>query len=69
MLKNEINKIINNRLLIATQQKGAELTSVFSKMKNYEFLWQARDEVWPRHAPILFPIVGKLSQNKTNYQK
>jgi galactose mutarotase-like enzyme len=68
MLKNEINKIINNRLLIATQQKGAELTSVFSKMKNYEFLWQARDEVWPRHAPILFPIVGKLSQNKTKYQ-
>jgi galactose mutarotase-like enzyme len=68
MLKNEINKIINNRLLIATQQKGAELTSIFSKGKNFEFLWQARAEVWSRHAPILFPIVGKLSQNKTLYQ-
>ena len=68
MLKNEINKIINNRLVIATQEKGAELTSIFSKNKNYEFLWQARPEVWSRHAPILFPIVGKLSQNKTKYQ-
>jgi galactose mutarotase-like enzyme len=66
MLKNEIKKIINNRLLIATQQKGAELTSIFSKDKNVEFLWQARAEVWSRHAVILLPIVCKISKNKTS---
>lgn len=68
MLKSEINKIINKRLIIATLQKGAELSSVFSVERNFEFLWQARAEVWSRHAPILFPIVGKLFQNEMMFQ-
>ena len=26
-------------------------------------MWQAKKDVWPRHAPVLFPIVGKLKEN------
>ena len=29
-----------------------------------EYLWQADPAVWPRHAPILFPIVGKLANDR-----
>jgi galactose mutarotase-like enzyme len=28
-----------------------------------EFMWQADQQVWARHAPVLFPIVGKLKDN------
>lgn len=41
---------------------GAELCSVKNK-EGLEFIWQADKEVWPRHAPVLFPIVGKLKEN------
>ncbi|PBQ32058.1 hypothetical protein CNR22_09845 [Sphingobacteriaceae bacterium] len=41
---------------------GAELCSVKNK-NGVEFIWQADKDVWPRHAPVLFPIVGKLKDN------
>jgi galactose mutarotase-like enzyme len=27
-------------------------------------IWNAQADIWPRHAPLLFPIVGKLKDNK-----
>ncbi|GLK66984.1 aldose 1-epimerase family protein [Hansschlegelia plantiphila] len=39
--------------------KGAELVSL-KDAAGEELLWQAGPE-WPRHAPVLFPIVGRLS--------
>ena len=43
--------------------KGAELVSFIKKNKNVnknkEYIWQADPDVWARHAPILFPVVGK----------
>ncbi|POY37435.1 hypothetical protein C3K47_06645 [Solitalea longa] len=52
----------NNFLSIKIKTKGAELCSIFNKETQIEYLWQA-GEAWPKHAPILFPIVGKLKNN------
>lgn len=42
---------------------GAELVSFVKKHKNAnknkEFIWQADPDIWKRHAPVLFPVVGK----------
>lgn len=46
-------------LSASVKADGAELTSL-KAADGRELLWQARPE-WPRHAPILFPIVGKLA--------
>jgi galactose mutarotase-like enzyme len=40
---------------------GAELTSL--KAHGRELLWQA-GPAWPRHAPVLFPIVGRLRDDR-----
>src|SRR5919202_3323924 len=40
---------------------GAELCSL--RGGDTEFLWQAGPE-WPRHAPLLFPIVGRLANDE-----
>lgn len=47
---------------------GAELISAKDIATQYEFIWQADKNVWSRHAPILFPIVGKLKNNQYLYQ-
>lgn len=44
------------RVEIATY--GAELTSFTSN--GLEYIWQADPAYWGRHAPLLFPIVGRL---------
>ncbi len=51
--------ISNNFISVNILHKGAELCSVKNK-SGIEFIWQADGKFWPRHAPILFPIVGKL---------
>ena len=57
----------NLKLHASFTTAGAELASIFSKEKQQEFLWQGNKEWWPRRAPVLFPIVGKLNQNSFRY--
>jgi galactose mutarotase-like enzyme len=59
-------KIQNDHLSIVINHSGAEVSSVKDKQQN-EFMWQADASVWPRHAPILFPIVGKLKDGIYKY--
>ncbi|MCX7830559.1 MAG: aldose 1-epimerase family protein [Acidobacteria bacterium] len=59
-----IYSVENELLKISADQKGAELVSVFSKKTRKEFLWSGDPAFWPRHFPILFPIVGKLKDDK-----
>ncbi len=56
----------NNYLTITVNEKGAELSSI--KSKDCEYIWQADPEFWGRHAPILFPIVGRLIDHEYSYQ-
>jgi galactose mutarotase-like enzyme len=53
----------NDQLLVEVKEQGAELSSLRNKQTGLEYLWQADPAVWARHAPVLFPIVGKLKDN------
>ncbi len=50
----------------AIKTLGAELCSVKHLPTNTEFMWQA-SPVWPRHAPVLFPFVGRLRNFEYQY--
>ena len=52
----------NDRLSVQVSQHGAELTSI--RLNGQERLWNADGRFWGRHAPILFPIVGKVWNNQ-----
>lgn len=54
----------NDHLSISINPKGAELTSITDQQTGFEFLWQADAAIWGRHAPVLFPIVGKVAHNQ-----
>ena len=41
---------------------GAELCSL-QQCRREELLWQA-GEVWPRHSPLLFLIIGRLKNDE-----
>ncbi len=62
----------NDHLVVGIKRKGAELCSIkqtgFSD-QSFEYIWQAEPAVWARHAPILFPIVGKLRKNAYTWKE
>ncbi|WP_299136084.1 aldose 1-epimerase family protein [uncultured Tenacibaculum sp.] len=53
----------NEYLTIQFKKLGAELTKIYSKETKLNYLWNGDATFWKRHAPILFPIVGKLKGN------
>ena len=60
-----MNKLENNNIIIEVNEHGAELNKLFSKKHNLDYLWKGDSKYWGRKAPVLFPIVGKLKDNKT----
>lgn len=60
--------IENEFLKIGVDKSGAQLSSVYDLKKGREVLWNADKAYWGRHAPVLFPIVGKVRNNTYTYQ-
>jgi galactose mutarotase-like enzyme len=59
--------VLSNGTLSATvKADGAELCSL-RDAAGEEMLWQA-GPVWPRHAPVLFPIVGRLKNDTLRHE-
>ena len=50
----------NERFRVEINEFGAELTRFTSKKDGTEYIWKGDPAAWKRHAPILFPIVGRL---------
>ena len=55
--------LINNKLRVEIAAYGAEVQSVRSLIDDTEYIWNGDAAYWQRHAPILFPIVGKMKGN------
>lgn len=57
--------ILENEFLTVTAvKKGAEITSIKDNKDNTEYIWTGDALFWGRHAPILFPIVGRVKNNE-----
>ena len=56
--------IENEFLKVKIRNQGAEMTSVYNKVSDVEHLWQGNPDIWPWHAPNLFPVVGGLINNE-----
>lgn len=56
--------IENDFIKIGVKEAGCELASIYSKKDSYEYLWQGDERIWYGQAPILFPIVGRLIDDK-----
>lgn len=62
-MKNIIIK--NERLTVEISTYGAEVQSV--KCDSRECMWSGDPEVWEGHAPVLFPICGRLTEGNYIY--
>lgn len=64
-MSDDTHTLRSDRLSATVKAHGAELCSL--KDGTTEFIWQAGPE-WPRHAPLLFPIVGRLAKDELRHR-
>ena len=60
--------IENDTLKVEIAEHGAELCSIYDKEKQHEAVWTADPAYWNRHAPVLFPFVGKVNEGFYRYK-
>ncbi|MBQ3119206.1 MAG: aldose 1-epimerase family protein [Clostridia bacterium] len=61
----EIITISNGIISASINTFGAELISL--KKGDFENIWQGNPDIWSGHAPILFPVCGRLRDEKYIY--
>ncbi len=64
----EMRILENERLCVRVSDHGAELCSIYDKKEDREVIWTADPAYWNRHAPVLFPFVGKVTGGFYTYQ-
>lgn len=60
--------IENDALSVVISSHGGELQSIITKGNGTEQLWQGDPEVWNERAPNLFPICGRLPDQRYIWQ-
>ena len=53
----------NEYLTVEIEDKGAQLAAITAK-DGTQYLWQGNPDIWPRRAPLLFPILGRLKDSQ-----
>ena len=59
-----VHYIENEHLKVGVKEFGCELTSIVSKATGFQYLWQGDEKIWSGQSPILFPIVGRLIDDR-----
>jgi len=60
--------IENEHLFCAVDDRGAQLHSIKDRNTKTEYLWQGDPAIWYGQAPVLFPIVGRLKDDRYRWQ-
>ena len=65
-MSNDSHTLHADGITVTILAHGAELCSL-KNADGLELLWQAGPQ-WPRHAPLLFPIVGRLKNDELRHR-
>ena len=60
-------KIENEFFTCEIDDMGAQLHSLKSKENSKEYIWQGNPDIWYGQAPVLFPVIGQLINDKYFY--
>ncbi len=59
-----LHTIENDHLICSISSNGAEIRSLKHKATGTEYIWEIDNEVWGSSAPVLFPAIGKIKDDK-----
>lgn len=63
-----VYELQGEKLTVQVESLGAELKSLKRNSDGTEYMWNADPEYWKRTAPVLFPFIGRLKDQKYHYR-
>ncbi|WP_267201527.1 aldose 1-epimerase family protein [Limosilactobacillus kribbianus] len=57
-----MQKIENDVFSAEIDEHGAQLTHLVNKKADFDYIWNGKE--WGKHAPVLFPAIGRSNQDK-----
>lgn len=60
--------ISNDNFEVIVDSKGCEIVSVIRKSDNKQYIWSGQPDIWKRHTPVLFPLVGRYKNDTSIYE-
>ena len=67
MQNSESFTIKSDFLKVEITKKGAEICSIQNN-EGDEYMWNANPDIWSSYAPVLFPIIGGLTNGKYTFE-
>lgn len=61
-MRRKMLEIKNQNLTVSVDLHGAQLTHVVDNKTAHEYIWD--NLAWPKHAPILFPAIGRSTDDE-----
>ncbi|MFD1672656.1 aldose 1-epimerase family protein [Agrilactobacillus yilanensis] len=58
--------IENGKFKAVIDEKGAQLTHLYNKAEDFDYIWN--NDIWPKHAPVLFPAIGRSNDDSYFYE-
>ena len=58
----------NEYIRVGLEDRGAQLCSLYDKVRQRELIWKADPAFWGYHAPLLFPFVGMVNGGRYRYK-
>ncbi|TGY91942.1 aldose 1-epimerase family protein [Petralouisia muris] len=62
-----VYELKNEKLTVQFSNLGAEMVSLKNNKTGQEYLWQGDSRYWGRRSPVLFPVVGRLINDRYVY--
>lgn len=57
--------IENTKFKAEINEHGSELTHLINKDGDFDYIWN--NDIWPKHAPVLFPAIGRSEKDSYFY--
>jgi galactose mutarotase-like enzyme len=61
-----VEQLENENFLAVIDPHGAEINHIYNKQKHFDYIWNS--DIWPKHAPVLFPAIGRSNNDAYLYQ-
>lgn len=61
-----VEQLENEQFLAVIDPHGAEINHIYNKQAHFDYIWN--NDIWPKHAPVLFPAIGRSNDDAYLYQ-
>jgi galactose mutarotase-like enzyme len=61
-----MEQLQNDDLLVEIDRHGAQINHIYNRNDHFDYIWNG--DIWPKHAPVLFPAIGRSNEDAYLYE-